>query len=226
MTQSIAGSTCFSFETIPNPNSNVELKFRFPSHPAHILHSRRRSSRAESQAEENRRGRRSAAGDEGGGAGAAARGGAGLRREAPLQVGHLPRRQGGHGHGGPWRHLHARAGTLPRPPIPPRAPPPQQFPPAPRPPVQIPRRQVSRKKAAEHPPSSPPPAAAPPPPSLSRRFIPSSTPHACQYGPRVLLLAVWIAGRPWVSIHYPQLSTFRQAFWASTLAKHLAGIFS
>lgn len=130
MTQSfaVAGWTCFSLETIPNPNSNAELKFWFPSRAAHIR-------RAEPQAEENRRGHRSATGDEGGGAGAAARGGAGQRREAPLHVGHLPRRQGGRRHGGPCRRLHARAGTLPGPPIPPRAPPPQQFPTAPRPPV-------------------------------------------------------------------------------------------
>jgi hypothetical protein len=179
MAQSVAESICFSFETILNPNSNAELKFRFPSRPAHILRSRR-SRRAELQAEENRRDHRSAVGDEGGGAGAAARGGTGQRREAPLHVGHLPRRQGGGGHGGPWRRLHARAGTLPRPSIPSRAPPPQQFSPAPRPPVQIPRRQVPRK-AAEH---------LPP----HRRFIPSCT-SPCVSVRGVLLFAVWIAGR-------------------------------
>jgi hypothetical protein len=60
-----------------------------------------------------------------------------------------------------------------------------------------------------------------PPPPPGAVSSPSRTSHACQCGGRVLLLAVWIAGRLPAALN---MSTFRQAFWANTLAEHLAGL--
>lgn len=123
--------------------ANVGYKIRFPSSSA--AHHRRRSAEKSQAEERGGGGGGGGGGDEGGGGGAAARGGAGQRREAPVRVRHLPRRQGGRGHGGPRRRLHARAGALPGPPLPPRAPHPQLLQAPPRPPLPLPRSQVPRE---------------------------------------------------------------------------------